>query len=180
MRVNVVRRESAHCVIFHSALTRRSTKGSAPRLTRGRPPIALHFLLPATDMTEPSHSLERASVAALLARYSRADRASLFDELVDTLSGLMPGVRIERTLLRRRVLSMQVPVGDFVYALARDAHDVVQATRQHVVRGVAVRTSPLELGQFLEELGAAMEVELRRTEAGAAALEHWMRTTDVD
>ena len=71
-------------------------------------------------MTEPSRSLEGASVAALLARYRRAERASLFDELVDTLSGLMPGVRVERTLFRRRVMSVHVPVGDFVYALARD------------------------------------------------------------
>ena len=128
-------------------------------------------------MTDPSRSLEGASVAALLARYSRADRALLLDELVDAISDVVPGVRVEHTLLRRRVASVHVPVGDFIYVLVRDAHDSVQASRQHSVRGVVVRTTPLELGAFLEELGAALEIELRRTDAGRTALEQWLGTT---
>ena len=128
-------------------------------------------------MTESSGSLERANVAALLARYSRGDRASLFEELVESLAGLVPGARVERTMLRRRAVAMHAPVGDYVYVIERDAHDVVHASRRHSVRGVVVRTTPLELGPFLEELGAALEVELRRTEAGSRALEQWMRAT---
>jgi hypothetical protein len=50
----------------------------------------------------------------------------------------------------------------------------VVASRQRAVRGVVISTTPLELGPFLDELGAALEEELQRTEAGRAALARWI------
>ena len=126
-------------------------------------------------MTDPTPSFENASVAALLAKRSREDRAALLDELVAVLSDVVPGVQVERALLRRNITSVRLPVGDFVYVLAKGANDSFEASRQQEVRGVVIRTVPMEIDAFLAELGLALDVELRRTERGREALEDWLK-----
>jgi hypothetical protein len=74
---------------------------------------------------------------------------------------------------------VHVPLGEFVYVMLRGANDSLDVSRRHQVRGVVIRTVPLEIGPFLDELGAALEVELRRTDAGRAALARWLGTTDA-
>lgn len=125
-------------------------------------------------MTDQTPSFDSVSVAAVLAQRSREDRDELLDDLVALLSGVVPGVRVERTLLRRRISAMRLPVGDHVYSLARAANGSFEASRQQVVRGVTVRTTPLEIDKFLDELGVALDVELRRTEQGRQALRAWL------
>jgi hypothetical protein len=132
-----------------------------------------------TDSTDSTDPLQSASVAAILAQRSRADRGALLDELVLMLTALVPDVRVERTLLRRRIAAVHVPLGEFVYVMLRGANDSLDVSRRHQVRGVVIRTVPLEIGPFLDELGAALEVELRRTDAGRAALARWLGTTDA-
>jgi len=83
-------------------------------------------------------------------------------------------VQVERTLLKRRVRAIRLPLGDYMYALARGDRGSFEASRQQVVRGVAVRTQPLEIEEFLAELGVALDVELKRTERGRAALASWL------
>ena len=124
-------------------------------------------------MSDPSSSFEDASVAAILARRSRADRAALLDELVTVLSEIVPGVKVERALLRRHVTALHLPVGGYVYVLKRN-DGTFDATRQQEVRGVVVRTVPMEIEAFLEELGLALDVELRRTDRGREALRGWL------
>jgi hypothetical protein len=46
------------------------------------------------------------------------------------------------------------------------------------VRGVVIRTDPMEIDEFLAELGAALDAELRRTEKGRAALHTWLNSTN--
>jgi hypothetical protein len=128
-------------------------------------------------MTDSNPSFESASVAAILAQRSREDRASLLDELVTMLSEIVPGVQVERAFLRRRVTAIRLPLGDYVYGLKRSSGDSFEASRQQVVRGVAIRTEPMEIDAFLAELGLALEVELRRTERGRAALREWLDST---
>ena len=128
-------------------------------------------------MTDSTPSFENASVAALLAKRSREDRAALLDELVAMLSEVVPGVQVERALLRRNITSVRLPVGDFVYVLARSANDSFEASRQQEVRGVVIRTVPMSIDAFLAELGLALDVELRRTERGREALQEWLKPT---
>ena len=130
-------------------------------------------------MTDSGSSFENASVAALLAKRSREDRATLLDELVAMLSELVPGVQVERALLRRHVTSIRLPVGDFVYVLKKKGSESFEASRQQEVRGVVVRTVPLEIDAFLSELGVALNVELRRTEKGRDALQSWLNSTSL-
>lgn len=128
-------------------------------------------------MSDSDGSFEDATVAALLAQYARADRDELLDELVSTLAAIVPGAKVERTLVRRRVNAVRLPVGGHLYVLKRSAGGPFEASRQQEVRGVVIRTIPMEIEAFLSELGVAIEVELRRTEQGRDALQQWLNST---
>jgi hypothetical protein len=129
-------------------------------------------------VSDSSSSFDETSVAAILAQRSRMDRKELLEDLVSMLSAVLPDVRIERSLLRRRVTAVRIPVGGHVYVLTRTADDSYEPSRQQVVRGVAIRTVPMEIDAFLEELGTAIDAELRRTERGRAALQTWLRSSN--
>ena len=129
-------------------------------------------------MTGPTPSFESASVAALLAQRSRADRTALLDELVTMLSDIVPGVQVERALLRRHVMAIRLPLGGFIYVLKRSSSDSFESCRMQEVRGVVIRTDPMEIDAFLAELGLALDVELRRTERGRDALREWLTSTN--
>jgi hypothetical protein len=127
-------------------------------------------------MTDPPPSFESASVAAVLAQRSRDDRDALLDDLVAMLAGIVPGVQVDRSLLRRRLTAIRLPLAGSIYVLKRDKRDGYEASRQQEVRGVVVRTFPMEIDAFLSELAVAIDEELRRTEQGRAALEKWLTT----
>lgn len=130
-------------------------------------------------MSDADPTFESASVAALLAQSIREDRAALLDELVTLLSEIVPGVQVERAFLRRSVTAIRLPLGGFVYRLKRTSDRSFEASRQQEVRGVVIRTEPMEIDEFLPELGLALEVELRRTERGRAALQRWLDATSA-
>jgi hypothetical protein len=125
-------------------------------------------------VTDQPPSFENASVAAVLAQRSREGRDELLDDLIAMLSAIVPGVHIERTLWRRRLTAVRIPVGDHVYVLKKTAAGSFEPMRVQEVRGVAIRTIPMEIDAFLEELGMAIDVELRRTEKGRLALQKWL------
>ena len=127
-------------------------------------------------MTDPTSSFESTSVAAILAQRCREDQASLLDELVAMLSEIVPGVQVERALLRRHITAVRLPLDGHVYALKR-ANDRFEASRAKEVRGVIIRTDPMEIDAFLAELGLALDAELRRTERGRDALRRWLDST---
>ncbi|HEY4218709.1 MAG TPA: hypothetical protein VGM67_16320 [Gemmatimonadaceae bacterium] len=129
-------------------------------------------------MSDPSSSFESASVAAVLAQRSRDDHRELVDDLVALLAEVVPGVQVKRALLRRHVQSINIPLGEFVYALARAPDGSFHALRMHTVRGVAIRSDPMAIDEFLAELGPALDAELRRTERGRAALAAWLNSTN--
>lgn len=129
-------------------------------------------------MTGPTPNFDAVSVAAILAQRSREDRSALLDDLVAMLSEVVPGVKVERGLIRRRVTAIRLPLGDAIYVLQRGANDGFEASRQQRVRGVVIRTDPLEIDDFLNELGNALDAELRRTERGRRAIQAWLNATN--
>ena len=126
-------------------------------------------------MPDDASSSESASVVAILTQRSREDRRELLDELVTMLAEVIPGVRIERSLLRRQVKSIRVPLGGYIYELKRHPNDTFEASRLQEVRGVVIRGERLEIDAFLAELGLALDVELKRTERGRDALREWLK-----
>ncbi|HTL95912.1 MAG TPA: hypothetical protein VL157_10240 [Gemmatimonadaceae bacterium] len=129
-------------------------------------------------MTGSEPNFDSVSVAAILAQRSREDRGALLDDLVTMLSEVVPGVKVERGLIRRRVTAIRLPLGNAIYVLQRGANDTFEASRQQQVRGVVIRTEPLEIDAFLTELGNALDAELRRTEHGRQAIQSWLKATN--
>ena len=127
-------------------------------------------------MSEPVPSADSTSVAGILARRSREDRAALLEELVSLLVGVMPGCEVKRSLLSRQVRSVRVPLGEYAYVLERARGDAFDARRQQVVRGVVIRNDPMEIDAFVAELAAALDAELQRSERGRQALESWLKS----
>src|SRR3954462_247216 len=112
-------------------------------------------------MSELTPSYENAGVAAMLVRRSHEDRDALLDDLVALLSATVPDVTVQRSLFRRRVMSVRLPIGEVIYVLARGSRGSFEASRQHTVRGIAVRTDPMPIDAFLAEMGLALDAELR-------------------
>ncbi|MEP6780899.1 MAG: hypothetical protein ABJC26_13475 [Gemmatimonadaceae bacterium] len=125
-------------------------------------------------MTDPSPSSEDATVAAILAARSRDDQNELLDDLVALLADTVTGAEVERSLVRRRVTSLRLRLGDYVYTLRKGAHGAFESLRQQEVAGVVIRTTSMDIELFLAELGLALDVELRRTERGRKALQAWL------
>ncbi len=129
-------------------------------------------------MSEPPASWESTSVAGILARRSRDDLTDLLGELVSLLPDVVPGAEVRRSLLRRQVTEVRIPLTDAVYVLKRGAGGRYEASRHHRVRGVVIRTEPMEIDAFLAELGPAIDAELQRTERGRRALHDWLASMD--
>src|SRR4051812_44819429 len=81
-------------------------------------------------MTDPGQSSEDVSVAAILAMRSRAAEDELLEDLAALRAETVPAAQIERSLLRRRVTSVRLPLGQYVYALRKGARDSYEALRQ--------------------------------------------------
>lgn len=131
-------------------------------------------------MADDTPSFESASVAAILTQRGREDRAALLDDLVAMLAEVVQGTRIERSLFGRRVTAIHLPVGNHVYVLKRGDGESFEAIRHQRVRGVVIRTEPMEIDIFLAELGRALDAELERTEQGRDALRRWLNAKNPD
>jgi hypothetical protein len=114
----------------------------------------------------------------LVAASLRADSADLevFVEALGTkLSASFPGrVTVERKGGRlsrgpHPVRLIAVPLGDAVFELRHDAGRV-ECFRRAVVRGIALRTDELPLGDWIDELSHALVAEASSSEQGRAAL----------
>lgn len=130
-------------------------------------------------MTDPTPNFDSVSVAAILAQRSREDRSALFDDLVAMLPEVVPGVQVERSLLLRRVTGLRLTLGDHIYRLRRGSGGTFEASRQQLVRGVVIRTDPMDIDAFLAALGDALDAELKRTERGRDAIRTWLRSTNA-
>jgi len=129
-------------------------------------------------MTDSNSSLESTTVAAILAQRSREDTSEMLEDLVATLVETVPGAKVDRALLTRKVKSVRAPLAGYVYELRRGSNGAFEASRLQEVRGVVVRTVPMEIDAFLAEFGVALDAELRRTEKGRDALQAWFNASN--
>jgi len=113
----------------------------------------------------------------LVAASLRADAADLdiFVEALATklVASFPANVQVERPrrLLGgdRRVRRIVVTLGDDRYELARDDGRVT-CTRRALVRGVAIRSDELELGEWIDRLARSLVAAAESTADGRAAL----------
>jgi hypothetical protein len=114
-------------------------------------------------------------VAASL-RADSSDLETFVEALATKLEASLPGhVKIERRGSRfvpgaRPVRSISVPLGDSTLELEHDAGRV-SCSRRAVVRGIALRTEELPLGDWIDALSAALVAEAGSSDSARAALE---------
>jgi hypothetical protein len=130
-------------------------------------------------MADSPHSLDATAVTAVLAQRNREDADEMLDDLVAMLSGTVPGVHVERGLIRRQIKAVRMPLAGYVYSLKRNGNGSFEASRQQEVRGIVVRTIPMAIDEFLAELGVALDAELGRTEKGRDALRSWFNSASA-
>jgi hypothetical protein len=110
---------------------------------------------------------------ALLSRYQQ-DQQALLEQLGIFLEGTLPHLTsVKRTmgvLGPRRTTGVTVELGTMRYALERTQRGGLEGSRIRVVRNVALRTEPLTIEDWINEVANALASELDRTTGGRAAL----------
>lgn len=127
-------------------------------------------------MDDPFEQQEwlRLGVAAVLARQYAADQVRLIDSLARLLEEVLPGeTRVERRgglFSARRVVRLQVELGEHRYLLETAGQGGPQTHRARVVRGIALKTEVLPMDDWLAALGAAVDERTHTHEEARAAL----------
>jgi hypothetical protein len=121
-------------------------------------------------MTNDDGSDQSGMEFELLAASLRADASdavAFLDALATKLGGALP----QRTQVERGgglfshthpVKRIAVRLGEWEYALAAEMGGALSATRTHAVRGITLKSEPLSLDQWINELSAEL-AELART-----------------
>jgi hypothetical protein len=117
----------------------------------------------------------------LLAASLRADAVDLkafIEGLAAKLSESFPSqVKVERNrgLLggKQRVRRLALKLGDCDYELVNDDGSV-SASKRVVVRGIALRTEPLSLEQWIDAVAQELVAQAGRTESDRLALERML------
>jgi hypothetical protein len=119
----------------------------------------------------------KTGVAANLSRHYQNDAREFFQLLVLLLEGALPdATQIERRGAlwgKKRAFRVTVELDDYEYAL-EDAARGLQATRRHVVRGIALKTETLPVSEWIAELGAALEKRAQANQQAHDALAQWL------
>ena len=100
-------------------------------------------------------------------RADASDTVAFMEALATKVGGALPQrTRIERDggLFSRahHVRRVSVRLGDWEYALAMEPGGSLTASRTHAVRGITLKSEPLPLDEWINELSAELE-ELART-----------------
>lgn len=114
-------------------------------------------------------------VAASL-RADAGDTRAFLEALARKLEGALPNrVRVERTggLFSRNhaVGRVQVMLGDWEYDLAAGPGNALDARRTHLVRGVALKSEPVDLDEWIDALSAELAELARHSAQDHAALQ---------
>jgi hypothetical protein len=94
-------------------------------------------------------------------RADAGDTLAFMEALAAKLGGALPHrVRVERGggLFSRAhpVRQIAVNLGDWEYLVTADPSGLLAAARTHAVRGIALKSEPIALDQWIEELSAGL------------------------
>lgn len=116
----------------------------------------------------------------MVAASLRADAGDLkvfVDGLASKLEGALPGhVQVERHSRRlmskdKIVRKVSAEVGDYRYVLDSDGAGNVACTRAKAVRGIVLKTEPLELPDWIDALARDLSAQAAVSEQARNALE---------
>lgn len=108
-------------------------------------------------------------------RADASDTVAFLEALAVKLGGALP----HRTQIERdggifshahHVRRIAVRLGDWEYALAAEPGGALSSSRTHAVRGITLKSEPLPLDQWIEELSAELAELARTSQQDGAAL----------
>ena len=103
-------------------------------------------------------------VAAALAKEYQADQRSLLPLLADTFERSFPGNVQKRTkgmFGSKHLVSVEIALGDFVFAIEDPGSGSLVASRKRMVRGIALKTETISMAECLQQLGDVLEENAR-------------------
>lgn len=109
-------------------------------------------------------------VAATLSKQYAADQRVLLELLATMLDGALPDeaeiVKRGGLFSKKTIAKVVVTFGDHRYTLEDPGRGPLQATRTRIVRGIALKTEPIPVEEWLAEISANLD-ERARTSARA-------------
>ncbi len=127
-------------------------------------------------MSDPFEQQEwvKFGVAATLSKQYGADQRMFLGLLAQMLEGALPDeaeiIRKGGLFAKKTVQRVTVSFGDFKYTLEDPGRGPLIATRIRVVRGIALKTEPIPVEEWIAELGAALDERARSSAAAREAL----------
>ncbi len=114
----------------------------------------------------------RLGVAAALGREYAADSRAFLPFLAKLLQGAMPDETELRTqgLFRKSLVGVSVDLGGTRYAVDDPGRGPLAAVRTQVVRGIALKSEPIAMPDFLAELEAILETRAAENARARSAL----------
>ena len=113
-------------------------------------------------------------VAAALSREYAAEGQAFIPALAKLLEGAMPEatepILSGGLLSRKNVVGLRLTLGDFQYVLDGSSKGILRPSRTHIVRGIALKSEPIDIETWLGEVGAGMEELMRHNERVRGAL----------
>jgi hypothetical protein len=110
---------------------------------------------------------ETVGVAAAMLREHESDQAFLFDQFHGFLTAAMTEeltTIVSGGLLRKKqVTAFELSDGDWVYRLERSKSGRIVGSRKHVVRGITLKSEPIEVKEWIEGIAVILDERCRQS-----------------
>ena len=121
----------------------------------------------------------RTELFAASLRADKADLKTFLDALAIKLEGSLPDytrVTRQRSFFshERSVKDIVVSLGEYQYRIGREKQGVLMAVREHMVRGIVLKTEQTTVDQWIDELSEALAQLASHSSQSCAALERFL------
>jgi len=125
-------------------------------------------------MSLENDPLVQIGVAGALSREMQQDHEQFIQFLAKALQTAFPNeaeLKYEGGFLsKKRLCGVSIRLGDDVYSLAKLSRGPLESTKTHVVRGIALKTEPLPVDQWLSEVASLIEAKAGQDSAARSSL----------
>lgn len=125
------------------------------------------------DEFEGDH-LVQMGVAGALSRELQEDHELFVQYFAQALQRAFPNeaeLRYEGGFLaKKRLAGVSIKLGDDIYSVFKPAKAQIETTRTHVVRGIALKTEPIPIDQWLHEISKQLESRVGKDSQARTAL----------
>lgn len=122
-------------------------------------------------------------VAAELAKKYNADQRAFMQSLALLLEGVLPNeTQCEQRggwFAKKTLCRVIVTMGEDRYTLEDPGHGALQASRTHIVRGIALKTEPLPVEEWITELSAVIDERAKTSQKAREALSRMVGSSAI-